>query len=215
MIGRTRTAKGQTRAARKASGVSRRTTPPQILHARSTSGPGQEPGIIQIRDPTPPTNPASPQVSNHQLTPVEHIQPGHKPQLPATVDTSEAVRESHERLVERVREVVPDVLPAHVFKLLSTHENTFANNLLDVVIHILLEDRSYPKDHKGKAKARTAEKETEESPGDIDTNMDYTLLDATRHLGSVYHNLSLVCFYFPLFRTLLTCMIAIPLHQFS
>jgi TRIAD3 protein (E3 ubiquitin-protein ligase RNF216) len=171
---------------------------------------------MQFRDPTPPAIPGSPQVPNHQLTPpVEYIQPGHKPQPPATAEASEVVRESHERLVERVREVVPDVLPAHVFKLLSTHEDTFFNNLLDVVIHILLEDRSYPKDIKGKAKARAAEKETEESPGDIRTNMDYTLLDANRRLGSVYQSLSLVCFDFPFFRTLLICMVAIPPQEFS
>jgi TRIAD3 protein (E3 ubiquitin-protein ligase RNF216) len=200
---RTHTAKGRTKTSRQASGVSRRTTPPdQIPHAHPTSIPGQDSGVIQIRGPTPPAIPGSPQVPNHQLTPpVEHIQPGHEPQPPATADASEAVQESHERLVERVREVVPDVLPAHVFKLLSTHEDTFADNPLDVVIHILLEDRSYPKDLKGKAKARAAEKETEESPGDIDTNMDYTLLDANRHLGSVYRNLSWVCFDFPFFCT--------------
>jgi E3 ubiquitin-protein ligase RNF216 len=125
------------------------------------------------------------------------------------------VKESHEKLVERVREVVPDVLPAHVFELLSTHENTFSKNLLDAVIDILLEDRSYPKDLKGKAKARVAEKKTEEISEDIDTNMDYTLLDASRRLGSVYQKLSLVCFDFPFFRTLLICMIAMPPQEFS
>jgi TRIAD3 protein (E3 ubiquitin-protein ligase RNF216) len=133
---------------------------------------------------------------NHQLTPpFEHIPLGHEPQSPIAVDAPEVEQESHERLVERVREVVPDVLPAHVFKLLSIHETAFANNLLDLVIHILLEDRSYPKDLKGKAKARTAEEKTTEIPGDTDTDVDYLLLDANRHLGSTYRTLSMVCLF--------------------
>jgi len=105
------------------------------------------------------------------------------------------VRESLERLVERVREVVPDVLPAHVFRLLSIHETVFADNLLDVVIHILLEDQSYPKDLKGKAKAREEDEEDETTVGfleDTNTNVDYLPLDANWHLGSAYWTLSLV-----------------------
>ena len=156
--------------------------------------------------------PSSSQVPDHRLTPpVGHIPLGEEPPPPVTADASEVVQESHERLVERVREVVPDVLPAHVFKLLAMHETAFPNNLLDAVIHILLEDRSYPKDVKGKAKA--VEK-TEEVSGDIDTGVDYTLPDKNRRLGSVYRTLSLVRFDFPFLRKLLTCMTAIPPQQF-
>jgi TRIAD3 protein (E3 ubiquitin-protein ligase RNF216) len=160
--------------------------------------------------------PGSPQVPSHQPTPpLEHIPLGEEPPPPVTADASEVVQESHERLVERVREVVPDVLPAHVFKLLSLHETTFANDILDAVIHILLEDRSYPKDVKGKAKAKVFEKKIEEVSGDIDINADYTLLDTNRRLGSVYRTLSLVRFDIPFFRNLLTCVTAIPPQQFS
>lgn len=157
--------------------------------------------------------PDSPQVPDHRLTPaLEHIPLGEKLPPPVTADAPEVVQESHERLVERVREVVPDVLPAHVFKLLSTHETVFANNLLDAVIHTLLEDRTYPKDVKGKAKA--VEKKTEEVSGDIGTGVDYRLLDMNRRRGSVYRTLSLVRFDLPFFHKLLTCMIAIPPQQF-
>jgi TRIAD3 protein (E3 ubiquitin-protein ligase RNF216) len=157
--------------------------------------------------------PDSPQVPDHRLTPpFEHTPLGEELPPPVTADASEIVQESHERLVERVREVVPDVLPAHVLELLSMHETAFANNLLDAVIHTLLEDRSYPKDVKGKAKA--VNKETEEVLGNIDTDVDYTLLDTNRRLGSTYRTLSLVCFDFPFFRKLLSCMTAIPPQQF-
>jgi len=156
----------------------------------------QEPGVVQSRSPTPPASPGTPQVPNRQLTPFE------LPTPPVAADASKVAQESHERLVERVREVVPDVLPAHVFDLLSIHEPAFPNNLLDVVIDILLEDRSYPKDLKGKAKARATDKKaTGEISGDIDTGEDYTLLDANRRLGSGYRTLSLVRFDFPPFRT--------------
>ena len=154
--------------------------------------------------------PGIPQVPGHQPTPpLGHIPLSEEPPPPVTVDASEVVQESHERLVERVREVVPDVLPAHVFELLSIHETTFADNILDAVIHILLEDRSYPKDVKGKAKAKAFE-EIEKVSEDI----DYTLLDTNRRLGSVYRTLSLVRFDIPFFRNLLTCVTAIPPKRF-
>jgi len=214
---RTRKSRGQSNTSRQASVVPRRTTSPDQIQPHDyptpVIGQGQEPGAVQVRGPTPLAMPDSPQVPDHRLTPpLEHIPLGEELPPPVTADASEVVQESHERLVERVREVVPDVLPAHVFKLLSIHENTFANNLLGAVIHILLEDRSYPKDVKGKAKA--VDKKTEEVSGDIDTDVDYTLLGTNRRLGSVYRTLSLVRFDLPFFRKLLTCMTAIPPQQF-
>lgn len=187
------------------------TSPDQIPHDYPAPILGQEPGAVQVRAPTPPPIPGSP--PEHRLTPpLEHIPLDEELPPPVTADASEVVEEPHERLVEWVREVVPDVLPAHVFKLLSIHKTTFGNNTLDAVIHILLEDRSYPKDVKGKAKA--VEKKTEQVSGDIDTDVDYTVLNTNRRLGSVYRTLSLVHFNFPFFRKLLTCMTAIPPQQF-
>ena len=90
-----------------------------------------------------------------------------------------------------MREVVPDVLPAHVFELLGTRD-TGANNrddLLNFVVHILLEDPSYPKDIKGKGKARAAAAETSE---DANTSLDYTHPNPDRRLGLVYRKQSLV-----------------------
>jgi len=105
-------------------------------------------------------------------------------------------QEPHKVLVQRVREVVPDVLPAHVFKLLDQHmAAAFSGNLLDLVIHKLLEDPSYPKDFKGKGKARAAKENPSDILGNVDTSIDYAKLDANRSQGSVYRGLCLVCPY--------------------
>jgi TRIAD3 protein (E3 ubiquitin-protein ligase RNF216) len=171
----------------------------------------QETRALQSIDKSPPAIPGSPQVTTHRVTPFEHILPADEPPLPVIADASEVVQESLERQVERVREVIPDVLPTHVFDLLSIHEAAFSNNLLDIVIHILLEDRSYPKDLKGKAKA-AEEEDTAEFLRGIYMNVDYTVLDTNRHLGSVYRTLSLVRLDLAFLRTLLTFRIAIPLQ---
>ena len=101
-------------------------------------------------------------------------------------------QEPHEVLVERVREVVPDVLPAHVFSLLDQHKGAFSGIFLDTIIHNLLEDPSYPKDLKGKGKERAAKENLLENLGDVDTSIDYANFDANRSRGPVYRGLCLV-----------------------
>jgi TRIAD3 protein (E3 ubiquitin-protein ligase RNF216) len=165
----------------------------------------QEHGATQTELLVPPTAPGSPH--NHQLTPqLEDGAPAHELPPSITPSASEVAPESHERLVERVRDVVPDVLPAHVFKLLAIHETAFPDNLLDIVIDTLLEDQSYPKDIKGKAKARAVEEEPAENSGDIGTSADYMQLDSNRRLGAAYRVLCLARFNIHFFRTQLTCI---------
>lgn len=125
---------------------------------------------LPYREPTPPP---------------EHF----PPPVAAPVSDEE---EPHEVLVERVREVVPDVLPAHVFNLLDQHKATFSRNLLDAVIHLLLEDPSYPRDLKGKGKTRAAKDNALENPVDVNTGIDYAKFDANRSRGPVYRGLCLV-----------------------
>lgn len=114
-----------------------------------------------------------------------------EPSPPVATLVSGGGQESHEVLIERVREVVPDVLPAHVLNLLDQHKAAFLGNLLDVVIHTLLEDPSYPKNFKGKGKASMAKENLPEIPGDVDTTIDYANLDANRSQGPVYRALCL------------------------
>ena len=104
-----------------------------------------------------------------------------------------------------MREVVPDVLPSHAFDLLATRDIGVDNrdDLLNLVIHILLEDRSYPKDIKQKGKARAIAEEAAEPSGDTNTGVDYTHPNPDRRLGRVYQNLSLV-------RTNLSSLLKLP-----
>jgi len=147
---------------------------------------GQELGV-QTRPLTPSATTGTPQLPNLPPGPLPHESPP-----PVSTPDSEVAPEPYERLVERVREVVPDVLPRHVFELLAAHETVPHNDLLNVVIHILLEDQSYPKDIKWKGKERAAGEKSADILGDSNTRVDYTHLDASRHLGRVYRDLSLV-----------------------
>ena len=206
VIGRTHKLRGQTPTSRHASAVPQRATPPvQEPQAHSVPLLGQELGV-RARPLTPPATTGAPEFSNRQLTPPEHDPLPHESPPPVSTPASDVAPETHERLVEQVREVVPDVLPAHVFDLLAAHETVPRNDLLNVVIHILLEDRSYPKDIKGKGKARAAGDKSAEHSGDTNTSVDYTYLDASRRLGWVYRNLSIVRINVPFFRKLLTRM---------
>jgi hypothetical protein len=141
----------------------------------------------------------TPQLPDRQTPPLEHDPLPHDPSPPPSADVPEVTPEPYERLVERVREVVPDVQPAHVFELLATRDTGVNNrdDLLNLVIHILLEDRSYPKDIKEKGKARASAEKAPETSGGANASVDYTLPNPDRHLGRVYRNLSLVRFNFP------------------
>jgi E3 ubiquitin-protein ligase RNF216 len=191
--------KGQTPASRHASAAPQRATSPvqkPLAHAALLE---QEPEVQPETKPLTPSAAAAtgtPQLPDRQTPPPEHDPLPHESPPAASADASDVAPEPYERLVERVHEVVPDVLPAHVFDLLATHDTGVNNrdSLLNLVIHILLEDRSYPKDIKGKGKARAA---AEETSGDTNTSVDYTH-PPDRRLGRAYQNLSLVRINFPL-----------------
>jgi E3 ubiquitin-protein ligase RNF216 len=169
--------------------VSPRATPPiQNPYAYPISDFGQE--AIQLESWA---GPGSDQLPDHDPRPAsEPVPVDHKSPQPVNTADVEVVQEPDERLVERVREVVPDVLPAHVFQLLAQHKAAFSDVLLDVVIHNLLEDQSYPRDTKGKGKERVAEKKLAEI---LDNNMsvDYRHPNADKPVGPAYSVLSLVC----------------------
>ena len=141
--------------------------------------PLADPGTHQLpyNEPTPPP----------ELVPLVC-----EPSPPVATLVLGVEQQPHEVLVERVREVVPDVLPAYVFNLLDQHKAANSDNILDLVIHTLLEDSSYPKDLKGKGKARAAKDNPSEIPGDVNTSVDYAILDANRSRGPVYRALCLV-----------------------
>ncbi|KAI9456529.1 hypothetical protein BJY52DRAFT_553150 [Lactarius psammicola] len=160
----------------------------QVPHAHLASIGGGSMQIMPLADPD------SPQLPYSELTPPAELIPlfrGREPSLPVDTLVSGVGQEPHEVLVERVREVVPDVLPAHVFDLLDQHKADFSGNLLNGVILTLLEDSSYPKDLKGKGKVRAAEENPSEVSGDDNTSIDYANLDVKRSRGPVYRGLCL------------------------
>jgi hypothetical protein len=200
VTGRSRKLKGQTPASRHASAAPQRVTPPvQEPHAHAALL-GQEQEVqLETKPLTPSVATGTPQLPDRQTPPLEHGPPPHESPPPATSDVLEDAPEPYERLVERVREVVPDVQPAHVFDLLASRDTGVNNrdDLLNFVIHILLEDRSYPKDIKGKGKASAATEKAAETSGDTNTSVDYTHPSPNRRLGLEYQNLSLVRIDFP------------------
>ena len=195
---RTRKLKGQTptpTSQHASAAPQRASSPVQKPHAHAALLEEQKLEVQLEAEPlTPLAATGTPQLPDRRTPPLEPDPLHHAPPPPASADVSEVAPESYERLVERVREVVPDVLPAHAFDLLATRDIGIDNrdDLLNLVIHILLEDRSYPKDIKAKGKARATAEEAGETSGDTKTSVDYTHSNPDRRLGKVYRNLSLV-----------------------
>jgi E3 ubiquitin-protein ligase RNF216 len=163
-------------------------------------------GAVQME---PLAGPSRDQLPNHDpIVPAsDHAPVNHELPPPANTAYAKVAQEPDERLVERVREVVPDVLPSHVLKLLAQHKKaTFSGILLDVIIHNLLEDQSYPRDTKGKGKERAAEKKLVEFFGNNSMNIDYTHPNADKPVGSAYRVLCMVCINSSLLRRFLTCV---------
>lgn len=209
VAGRTRKLKGQTPVSRHASAAQQRDASPVQKHHAHAALLEQELEVqLETKPLTPPAATDTPLLPDRQTPPLERDPLPHESPPPASADVPEVAPEPYERLVERVREVVPDVLPAHVFDLLATHDTGVPNrdDLLNLAILILLEDRTYPKDIKGKGKARAAAEERAETSGDSNTSVDYTHPNLDRRLGQVYRNLSLVRISFLFFLKLPTVM---------
>ena len=196
MTRRTRESKDQTPTSRHASAAPQRAIPPVQKPHPHAALQEQE---LEVRLETKPLTPSAAttgtsQLPDRQSPPLERDPLPHESPPPSSADVSGVSPAPYETLVERVLEVVPDVLPAHVFDLLATHDSGVNNrdDLLNLVIHILLEDRSYPKDIKGKGKARAAAETGAETSVDTNTSLGYTHPDPNRRLGRAYQNLSLV-----------------------
>ncbi|KAG1852496.1 hypothetical protein F4604DRAFT_1805515 [Suillus subluteus] len=96
--------------------------------------------------------------------------------------------------VARVLEIVPDVEPTHVSKLAEHFIHSPANagqNVLELVLHSLLENPSYPKvDRKGKRK-RTEDDEEGAARGQPAPKIDYGTTDREFKGGVHYFELAL------------------------
>ncbi|KAI5984865.1 hypothetical protein EDD15DRAFT_2176650 [Pisolithus albus] len=99
--------------------------------------------------------------------------------------------------VARVTEIIPDVQPAHVLSLVERTTQTNPDAVVELVLHALFEDPSYPKiDRKGKRKRDEAEQEEKEegrrsSRGTPKPRVDYLSEDREYDGGPFYSELSL------------------------
>ncbi|KAI6097248.1 hypothetical protein F5141DRAFT_473812 [Pisolithus sp. B1] len=98
--------------------------------------------------------------------------------------------------VARVTEIIPDVQPAHVLSLVERATQTNPDAVIELVLHALFEDPSYPKiDRKRKRKRDEAEEEKHEerlsSRGTPKPRVDYLSEDREYDGGPFYFELSL------------------------
>ena len=94
--------------------------------------------------------------------------------------------------VARVLEIIPDVQPDHLLALITKHLPTYADKVVEPVLHILFEDPTYPKiDKKGKRK-HTEEDEGGEDRGNAKVKVDYGSKDREYKGGLHYTDLALV-----------------------
>ncbi|KAI6141308.1 hypothetical protein BKA82DRAFT_4204623 [Pisolithus tinctorius] len=114
----------------------------------------------------------------------------HPPKPPPPVDPMDDY-------VARVTEIVPDVQPAHVLNLVERTMQTNPDAVVELVLHALFEEPSYPKiDRKGKRKRDEAEEEDGQegwrySRGTPKPRVDYLSEDREYDGGPFYFELSL------------------------
>ncbi|KAI0632604.1 hypothetical protein C8Q77DRAFT_1118443 [Trametes polyzona] len=82
-------------------------------------------------------------------------------------------RDPFDVFVAQVLEIIPDVLPAHVYSLVEQHYPNYQDKVVEPVLHFLFENPKYPKaDAKGKGKRK---RDADEEYGDraVKQKIDY------------------------------------------
>ncbi|KAH7887197.1 hypothetical protein F5I97DRAFT_1873899 [Phlebopus sp. FC_14] len=170
---------------------------PELLgHAVSEPGPSQHPPLRQ--DPVVPLfypadedrerSPPMPAVA----TPPPHSFPEAAP-LPLSPPASQSAPavDPTDEYVASVLEIVPDVQPAHVLGLVEQFIKTHPAQVVELILHALFEDPSYPKiDKKGKRK-RTEDEADGAVRGTPKPKIDYANKDREYNCGRHYFELSL------------------------
>lgn len=120
----------------------------------------------------------------------------------ASVSRLSPVSDPADAYVAQVLEIVPDVLPAHVFDLVQNREG----NVVEQVLHLLFEDPTYPKASnkgKGKRKRERDDDAAESSSAPVKVKIDYASEDREPVPGFQYSALSLVGVSYELVSTLI------------
>ncbi|KAI0753809.1 hypothetical protein C8Q74DRAFT_1211250 [Fomes fomentarius] len=81
---------------------------------------------------------------------------------------------SFDTYVAQVLEIIPDVLPAHVFSLIEQRHPTHKDNVVEAVLHLLMENPDYPKvDVKGKGKRKRDDSDDHQAQRAVRPKVDY------------------------------------------
>ncbi|KAG6331024.1 hypothetical protein ID866_8063 [Astraeus odoratus] len=151
--------------------------PPQLFY------PGNdEDGKNKVERPRPAPPITQPPI--HTVDPQDSMAPVDPP---ATADDPIGA------YVARIFEIVPDVHPAHVLALIEHTIHSNPDRVVELAVHSLLENPSYPKvDRKGKRKREEGEEEvTTPAHGPLKPKIDYLSGDREYNGGPHYFDLSL------------------------
>ncbi|EIW57041.1 uncharacterized protein TRAVEDRAFT_73305 [Trametes versicolor FP-101664 SS1] len=93
--------------------------------------------------------------------------------------------------VAQIMEIIPDVLPAHVYSLVEQHYPNYLDKVVEPVLHNLFENPDYPKaDAKGKGK-RKRDEEEEQAGRAVKPKIDYGTKERKWEGGIYYHALAM------------------------
>ncbi|KAL4072366.1 hypothetical protein V8B97DRAFT_1958637 [Scleroderma yunnanense] len=149
---------------------------------------GEEPQMgdaAQAHDPPPLFYPVND--SDDPPLPLVHSRPA----TPQPEPLSEPV-DPRDAYIARVIEIVPDVQPAHVLGLVEQFIQSHPEHVVELVLHALFEDPSYPKiDRKGKRKRDADEDDKEPPRASPKPKIDYLSPDRMFDGGPYYFDLSM------------------------
>ncbi len=101
-------------------------------------------------------------------------------------------RDPFDAYVAQIIEIIPDVLPAHVYSLVEQHYPNYLDKVVEPVLHSLFENPDYPKaDAKGKGKRKRDEEEAQAARV-VKPKIDYGSKERKSEGGIYYHALAMV-----------------------
>ncbi|KAH9856068.1 hypothetical protein C2E23DRAFT_809859 [Lenzites betulinus] len=175
--------------------------PPRVLHPKAgqspqrklspAAPPQQPPYEVPPRQPTPqaalplflpdldfpePPQPMAdfaPMLVDEQVfaPPIAPFEPYNEPH-PQAPPEPQNYQDPLDAFVAQILEIIPDVLPSHVYSLVEQHYPKYLDKVVEPVLHQLFEDPQYPKaDAKGKGKRKRDDDDQAEHP--VKVKIDY------------------------------------------
>ncbi|TRM63521.1 hypothetical protein BD626DRAFT_494567 [Schizophyllum amplum] len=150
-----------------------RATTPLFLSGEEENEPPESP---------PRAFPAVALPATHSPSPTP--EPDHAPPPPDPAELKNAY-------VAQVLDIIPDVQPEHVHALAEQYYAQYKEQTLETILHVLFEDKNYPKvDRKGKRKRTEADEEAERR-GKKAKETDFLSIDRPLPQGPHYYELAL------------------------